>query len=512
MVLFPTRLDEAVDKTHPVRDFERILKGESFDETFKEIRLSYTEAVEGGRPAYDPFYLTSLAIYCTLVGENSSRKMEAACFNRIDVRWLMCGQTPDHVTICNFLRTHKESFQKIFEGTLRVGARAKVLTMKHVAVDGSKIEASASRDSAKSEAALREEDENLRLKVEEFERERVKADAADERAERDGVKVCAIPENDVEAWKKRQDAITEALAALERRKKTYASANGGKGPCDSVSTTDPDAPLMRDKEDRTKPNYTTQIAVDADSGLIAATVISDNPWDGSVLPAIIDEVKKNTGTKPEEVSADSAYNDGPTLQKMASESITVYMPDSGKSGPNSPERASALAAARSGETLTDEQIDLTVEPRKSQISREAFRFDPERNIYICPQGKVLDRVRTHPDEKVHHTTNRTQYGADPKECAVCPLKTKCLAPNKERRMVTHDEYEPHRVKLRLRMDTPEGRATYRKRTSTERAWAWIKFTLGLRKFKRRRFAGVAVEFSLACIAHNMRILVKRKAV
>lgn len=71
--------------------------------------------------------------------------MESACIIRIDVRWLMGTLTPDHVTICNFLVDQRELFQKVFEGTLVVAEAAKLLTLRHVAVDGTKMKRAPAR-------------------------------------------------------------------------------------------------------------------------------------------------------------------------------------------------------------------------------------------------------------------------------------------------------------------------------------------------------------------------------
>jgi hypothetical protein len=296
---------------------------------------------------------------------------------------------------------------------------------------------------------------------------------------------------------------------MEKRELEHEESGARKGPTPAASTTDADARLMKDKEGRSKPNYTTQVGVDAASGLITAEDVTDAPWDGGGLLPMLEQTEKNTGIKPEMASADSAYNTGPALEQLEAMNVTAFMPDSGESRPSSVERNAALEAAHEGPELTESQIASITERRTHKLSREAFRFDAERDVYVCPQGSLLTRVRSHPDVNICGTSVRTQYRSDRLICSGCPLRGACLKDGAKSRMVTRDQYEAHRERLRRRMATDRGRKEYAKRTITERTYAWLKTVGGLRKFLRRGFDGVRAEFTLACAALNMRILTQR---
>jgi transposase len=71
----------------------------------------------------------------------SSRRLEDACHARLDVIWLMQGQTPDHSTLADFVGRHGAALGKLFRGTLRVLIEAGLVKRSHVAIDGSKVEA-----------------------------------------------------------------------------------------------------------------------------------------------------------------------------------------------------------------------------------------------------------------------------------------------------------------------------------------------------------------------------------
>src|SRR5439155_18327483 len=121
-----------------------------------------------------------------------------------------------------------------------------------------------------------------------------------------------------------------ALEELERREREHEESGARKGPVPAASTTDPDSRLMKDKEARSKPNYTTQVGVDPATGLITAEDVTDAPWDGGGVLPMVEQTAENTGMQPEVVSADSAYNTGATLTQLDEQGIVAHMPDSGQ--------------------------------------------------------------------------------------------------------------------------------------------------------------------------------------
>jgi transposase len=418
---------------------------------------------------------------------------------------LMEGQTPDHSTICGFVKRHRKSLKNLLKATLDVAIEADLLKVSHIAVDGSKVEASAGKDSMKGRPALEKKLQEIEGAVDQSIVE------WDENEAKDAGKPEAPwtpTKNAVGAAKRTKAKLKAALEALDRREFEHAKSGARQGPTPAASTTDADARLMKDKEGRSKPNYTTQVGVDAASGLITAEDVTDAPWDGGGLLPMLEQTEKNTGIKPEMASADSAYNTGPALEQLEAINVTAFMPDSGESRPSSADRNTALEAAHEGLELTESQIASITERRTDKLSREAFRFDAERDVYVCPQGSLLTRARSHPDVNICGTSVRTQYRSDPLICAGCPLRGACLLGGKSR-MVTRDQYETYRERLRRRMATDSGRKEYAKRTITERTYAWLKTVGGLRKFLRRGFDGVRAEFTLACAALNMRILTQR---
>lgn len=501
--LFPSMLDDAIALDHPVRAFAEAFESAPFQATFKRMSRRYN--LHEGKPPYHPKVLAALWVYGVCCKFRSSRELEDACHNRIDFRWLMEEETPDHSTICEFVKRHNRDLKALLCASLDVGRGSGLLTSRCIAVDGTKVEANASRHSMKSRVAIKR---RIVSPAAEAEYTMNEWDAAEVRDEGEPALISVPPSaEEAPAAARVREAYRAALKALERREQEHAASGARNEPNPLVSTTDPDARLMKDKEGRCKPNYTPQIGVDSDSGMITADDVTDAPWDGGGLLPMIEQTEANTGVKPQIVSADSAYNTGAALQKLEEKEIVAYMPDSGKTHPSSPARNAALDAARSGGPLTSAQIELIKDNRTHRLSGEAFRYDAERDVCVCPAGQVLKRGGTVSDRNVSGVALRVQYKSDRRACAPCALRSMCLQENVHARTHSRDQHEGLRAALRARMATAEGRREYAKRTVTERAWSWLKLRAGLRKFLRRGFAGVRAELTLACIALNMRILI-----
>ncbi|WP_330335333.1 transposase [Streptomyces sp. NBC_00536] len=101
-----------------------------------------------GRAAYPPQALIALLLYCYSKGIRSSRKIEQACFDDVGCRIITANRRVDHSTLARFVRRHREALKLLFVQVLAMCSRQKgLLNLAAVAVDGSPMEANASRDS-----------------------------------------------------------------------------------------------------------------------------------------------------------------------------------------------------------------------------------------------------------------------------------------------------------------------------------------------------------------------------
>jgi len=509
MVLWSQRLEDALPEDHPVRQVDWLLQSGVFAATFREWEQEYV--LLEGKPPYHPRDLSGLYLYGMMNRIRSSRQLEGACWNRLDVIWLMSGQHPDHSTIAQFVKDHGRRLRSLFKDVLRVGLRAGLVKLEHVAVDGSKIEADASKGSVHKQETLARALEQVEGQIATLEAEWQANEAREanlfgEQGSWNSPEQGTVPQRLARKQRQRH-RLEEALSAIQRRGQENPAGGTAKP---IASTTDPDGRSMVDKEGRSKPNYNTQAAVDTAEGLIVAAEVNDQPEDSGQLVPMVQAVEDNCGALPAEVSADSQYNIGPDLAAMEACGVTAYLPDSNRREVPAPESPAgqALAAAREGRALREEQWAALPLNNDKHISHVAFTYDPARDAYRCPMGQMLPFVRTSCKQARWGQVYRSQYGGCP-ACASCPRAAQCCRNPAQGRIVNRDQYEPCRERLRTRMGSEEGRSRYRLRKQTvEPRFGQIKHVLGLRRFLRRGLEAVRTEWLMACTAVNIGILLR----
>jgi transposase len=482
-----------------------------------------------GQPPYHPRDLAGLYLYGMLNRIRSSRQLEAATWNRLDVIWLLQGQHPDHATIAAFVTRHGAVLRRLLRDTATVGLRAGLVKLEHTAGDGTKIEADAGRGSVRSAekigAWLGHLDKQLAALEAEWQNNEQRepqwlggAAPWAPRAERS-------PTRQVAAMKRKQARLRAALTQIERRQ---AEAAAGGGSCRAIgSTTDPASRCMKDKEGRSKPNFNAQLAVDtAPAGMIVATEVNDAPEDTGQLTPLLAQVAANCGRLPAAASADSGYNTGPELAALEAQGVTGYLPDAqAASAPAeatveaATAEAAAVAAVQAGQELTAAQWSALPQDAAGRITKAAFAYDAAADAYRCPAGFSLPLLAKNCERRKWGTALRSRYGFTPYgrgakprgavPCAGCPHAPRCCADPAQGRRLERDQYEAQRERLRARMNTAEGRAIYRRRRETvEPRFGWIKQGLGVRRFLRRGLEKVRTEWALVATAVNVSILLR----
>ena len=510
MVLWSQRLEDAIPADHPVRQVDALLKSEAFGSTFREWERDYV--LLEGKPPYHPRDLSGLYIYGTLNRLRSSRQLESACWNRLDVIWLMSGQRPDHSTVAAFVKDHGKSLRKLFRDVLQVAVRAGLVKLEHVAIDGTKIEADAGKGSVHKGETITRELARVDAQVAALEQEWAENEAR-ETSLFGGAVPWSPPAKSTMAerlsqLKRQQERLSEALASIARHQEEHAV---GPSPKAIASVTDPSSRVMPDKEGKSKPNYNGQIATDTTASVIVAEDVNDRADDSGQMTPMLEQVEVNCGSSPQEASADSQYNTGPELEKLERSGVVGYLPDNGKPSECPREdtpSAQAVLAAQAGTVLTDAQWEALPKDGEGRITKAAFRYDAESDAYVCPMGQVLTFVRNSQDRKKWGLAIRAQYGSC-SVCATCPRAGMCCRDPSKGRTISRDQYEGYRERMRDRLKTPEGRSRYRLRGPTvEPRFGYIKRGLGVRRFLHRGLEAVRTEWSLICTAVNVGILLR----
>ncbi len=217
---------------------------------------------------------------------------------------LAAGNRPDFRTLARFRQRHLAELAGLFEQVLKLCRRQGLIGLRHVAIDGTKLRANASKHKAMSYGRMQQEEARISREIDAWFEQVDRIDAEeDERygAERRGDEL--PPELQTAAGRRR--AIREATAELERE----ASEEGRGEPEERAQRnfTDPESRIMRDGDGAFIQGYNAQAAVDAEHQIIVAATLTPMAADAPLLIPMVDQVRRNLGRNPRQLSADAGY-------------------------------------------------------------------------------------------------------------------------------------------------------------------------------------------------------------
>src|SRR5580698_817350 len=148
--LFPVVLEDLIPIDHVCRVIDAFVEGLAMC----ELGFERAEAAETGRPGYDPRDLLKLYLYGYLNQIRSSRRLEAECRRNVELMWLLGRLYPDHKSIAEFRRMHREAVSAAGARLVRFAQSVGLIRGEWIAIDGSKFRAVASMDSVRERQAL----------------------------------------------------------------------------------------------------------------------------------------------------------------------------------------------------------------------------------------------------------------------------------------------------------------------------------------------------------------------
>ena len=293
----------------------------------------YTEA--RGAPPYDPRLMLKVLIYGYSHGITSSRELERRCQHDVAFMFLTAQAAPDFVVISRFRRRHLQAFEALFTQALGLCAQAGLVSLGHVALDGSKIRASASRHRAMSYDRMVRAEGELAAEVEALLADAERTDAAEdalhgdrrgdelpaELARREG-RLAAIgkAKADLEAeYAAKARVKAEQSAAKQGANETEQAAAGEQAAADAVvppraqrSFTDPDSRIMKTSDGSFHYCYNAQTVVDENSQVILSTKLVPSGADSPELPGALRDLADSLQAAgieqlPKTLLADAGY-------------------------------------------------------------------------------------------------------------------------------------------------------------------------------------------------------------
>jgi transposase len=346
--LMPPSLDDWLPQDHTARFIADVVDG-LLD--LSAVYGSYVEA--SGAPPYDPTMMLKLLLYAYSTGVTSSREMERRCHLDVAFRWLAANSAPDYRSIARFRRRHLDAVDDLFIQVLVLCSEAGLVKLGRVALDGTKLRASASRRKAMSYGRLGPRIEQLKAEVaailaeaeatdlaedEEFGEDKRGDEVPPELARRETrlVKLRAAKEAiEAEAAEK---AAANAADKAEKNgadetgiAESAATAAAGATPTDRAqrSFTDPESRMMK-TNDGFHYAYNAQAVVDEHSQVILTANVTQQAGDVAQLLPMIDAVTASLtdagiDATPDMVLADAGYCSQDNLEQVAATGIDALV-------------------------------------------------------------------------------------------------------------------------------------------------------------------------------------------
>jgi len=429
-----------------------------FDEILEALDFSGFEAcyLGGGRPSFPPRLLAKLILFGQCLGVRSAREISRRLGRDLYFMWLGHEQQIDHEVLSDFRRSFHSQLKELFKQTVRVGLQLGLVSLTHVALDGTKIAAQGQRRAC-SQADLEKQLARLDERIEKLLQEAEAVDAAED-AQYGAARGDELPA-DLASAQQRREKLQEALRALQGSDQEQVCVN------------DPEAPVQK-TQDGKRPGYNGQMAVDAEVGYVVAEEVTTAQNDSEQFVPLGDQAVGNLGQEPEVLVADGGYQSGGTLADVAEREWNAYI----------------------RQPATDS---------KGLFSHDEFTHDETSDTFTCPAGQPLVfRGLRYLREKPY----RRYRAAD--ICTHCPQRAQCLSGQARYRELLVSEQEPLLRAMRQKLATPAGELALQKRKEpVERTFGTIKAVFGLRQFLLRGLAGARIEFTLAALAVNLGKLV-----
>lgn len=463
MVLRPVEVEQLLGPEHPARAIWELVGQCDLGRFYASI-----EAVEGqaGRPAYDPHLLISVWLYSYLQGIASGREIERRCAYDPAYMWLTGAEKMGAHTLTDFRTGQGAGLKDLFIQVLAVMEQEGLVDLQQVTQDGTKISSSAGADTFRRKKTIEEHLERARARVEELSQ-------GDEGKQE---------EQTQQAWAARKRGAQEKLERMEKALKEIETLEKEAKEPEKVrvSTTDPEARVMKQNNNGFGPSYNAQFTTDAKKIVIVSVAVTQDSNDAQQLQPAMQRVEEEAGRAPQQAITDGSYTNRGNIVEMEKSHIDLIGP--------------VPDGTVQKETLY--QIRGVTEGFRP----EAFTFDGERNCYTCPAGKSLPYKRKH----VLPGQTKYTYQAAKADCQPCEQRPQCCGQSRNGRSLVRAEDSEAVKKFRSKMETEAAKEIYKKRGAVaEFPHLCIKERFGLRRFSVRGLAKVNLEGLWVALTFNV---------
>ncbi len=476
-------LDELVPANHFYRHLDRVV-----DLSFVRDLVKKTYA-ERGRPSIDPVVFFKLQLVMFFDGIRSERLLMQLAADRLSVRWYigynLNEPLPDHSSLTRIRERYGvELFRCFFEAIVDQCQQAGLVWGKELYVDATKVNANAAMESVKPRFAVEAHLANLFAAESAEEAQQLATQGEPASSEPSPQEVMAVPvELPTAISVEQRELLThqneERHDWIERQGRPDREVTHGSYQRVAdfrISTTDPDATIMPTKGDGRHLCYHTHYVVDGGKAriILAALVTPSEVMENQPALDLLWRVRFRWNLWPRQVTGDTTYGTIDNIVALAHEHIHAYVP------------------------LPD------FDHRTPFYGQREFQYDPQQDVYMCPQGTLL-RL------KKHRYTERTKvYRADAATCNACPLKKHCTDSQRGRSLKrSFDEESLEQVRASHATELYQ-KAMRKRSVWVEPLFAEGKDWHGMRRFRLRQLRRMNCEALMRATGQNLKRLLKQR--
>ncbi len=445
--LFPERLDDYLIEENEIRVIDYYI--DSLDLSNLGFK---TVPANTGRPAYHPSTMLKLFVYGYLNRIQSSRRLEREAGRNVELMWLLERLAPDFKTIADFRRDNGKGIKNTCREFIGLCRQMNMFTDVIVAIDGSKFKAVNSKENNYTPKKLQFHIARVEKHIDEYLKQLDDADQEEEKV------IDETPIKEKIAWLQIRHY---ELKALEEEVNNH--------PEKQLSTVDPDSRLMKTLGMTRAVCYNVQTAVDTKHHLIVAHEVTNKP-DRGQLCQVGKQAQTALGEEAITIIADKGYYSGPDIKDTQDAGMTALVPKGDTSGSE----------------------------KKGIFNRSLFKYDADKDVYICPASKEL----TYRFSGIEKGLTVKKYFLDIMTCRACALKPQCTK-SKQQRGISRWEHQGEIDHMDDLMASMPDSMLIRKQT-VEHPFGTIKSWMGATHFLTRGFKNVSTEMNLHVLAYNLK--------
>lgn len=334
-LLSPLTIDELLEPDHPARAVWAYVETLDLTSLYDRIRARGCVA---GRPAIDPRLLVALWLYATLSGFTSARELADLCVHHDAFRWLCGGVSVNYHTLSDFRKDHLDFLEELLKLSVERLRQQGLIDLDRVAQDGMRVRASAGAASFRRRQTLEKLLQEAQAEVQRLRQQLADATAEPKSAQEVKTEQVAkvesstqqqpSPQQQAAAMRHAEQRVERIEQALERMPEMEAKIEPGTNKEPRVSTTDPQATVMKMPDGGFRPGFNIEYSTTCQGQVIVGVDVLTTGSDQGQLPPMLEQIENRFGQRPKEALVDGRVVSLKDIEEVqgGKKKCTVYAP------------------------------------------------------------------------------------------------------------------------------------------------------------------------------------------